>query len=68
MDLDFGHLGIDPLQTRQERAGTFRKLGEVWWGGRDHEITQPPMSLQLSPHQAARFLLSGRGENGQSRV
>jgi hypothetical protein len=28
--LDFGHSGIDPLQTRQERAGAVRKLGEVW--------------------------------------
>jgi hypothetical protein len=66
--LDFGHSGIDPLQTRQERAGAVRKLGEVWWGGRHHEMTQPPMPLQLSPHLAAIFLLSGCGENGQSRV
>jgi hypothetical protein len=27
--LDFGHSGIDPLQTRQERAGVVLKLGEV---------------------------------------
>jgi hypothetical protein len=44
--LDFGHSGIDPLQTRQERAGAVRKLGEVWWGGRHDEMTQPPMPLQ----------------------
>ena len=46
LKLDFGHSGIDPLQTRQGRAGAVRKLGEVWWGGRYHEITQPPMPLQ----------------------
>jgi hypothetical protein len=30
LPLDFGHSGIDPLQTRQERAGAVRKLDEVW--------------------------------------
>jgi hypothetical protein len=68
LPLDFGHSGIDPLQTRQERAGTVRKFGEVWWGGRHHEMTQPPMPLPFSPHLAVIFLLSGGGENGQSRV
>jgi hypothetical protein len=43
--LDFGHSGIDPLQTRQERAGAIRKFGEVCWGGRHHEMTQPPTAL-----------------------
>ena len=66
--LDFGHSGIDPLQTRQEGAGAFRKSGEVWWEGRHQEIRQPPIPLQLSPHLPAIFLLSGCGENGQSRV
>jgi hypothetical protein len=37
--LDFGHSGINPLQTRQERAGAVRKLGEVWREGRHHEIS-----------------------------
>jgi hypothetical protein len=46
LGLDFGHSRIDPLQTRQERAGAVRKLGDVWWEGRHHEITQPPMPLQ----------------------
>jgi hypothetical protein len=46
MKLDFGHLGIDPLQIRQGRAVAARKLDEVWWRGRHHEITQPPMPLQ----------------------
>jgi hypothetical protein len=57
--LDFGHSGIDPLQTRQERAGAVLKIGKVWCEGRHHEITWPPMPLQLSPHLAAIFLLSG---------
>jgi hypothetical protein len=26
LQLDFGHLGIDPLQTKQERAGAVWKL------------------------------------------
>ncbi len=34
--LDFGHSGIDPLQTRQERLGAVLKLDEVWWEGRHH--------------------------------
>jgi AAA domain, putative AbiEii toxin, Type IV TA system len=66
--LDFGHSGINPLQTRQERAGAVRKLDEVWWEGRHHEITSPPRPLQLSPQPPAIFLLPGFGENGQSRV
>jgi hypothetical protein len=44
--LDFGHSGIDPLQIRQGRGDTVRKLGDVWWRGRHHEIAQPPMPLQ----------------------
>ena len=43
--LDFGHSGIDPLQVRQGRGGTVRKFGEVWWRGRHHEMTQPPIPL-----------------------
>jgi hypothetical protein len=43
--LDFGHSGINPLQTRQERAGAVRKFDEVWWEGRHREITPPPMPL-----------------------
>jgi hypothetical protein len=43
--LDFGHSGINPLQTRQEQVGAVWKLGEVWWEGRHHKITQPPMPL-----------------------
>jgi hypothetical protein len=65
-DLDFGHSGIDPLQTRQERAGGVLKIGQVWCEGRHHEITWPPMPLQLSPHLPAIFLLSGLKEEGQS--
>jgi predicted RNase H-like nuclease (RuvC/YqgF family) len=45
MELDFGHSGIDPLQIRQGRGDTVRKLGDVWWRGRHHEIAQPPMPL-----------------------
>jgi hypothetical protein len=45
LKLDFGHSGINPLQTRQERAGVVRKFDEVWWDGRHHEITPPPMPL-----------------------
>jgi hypothetical protein len=45
LELDFGHSGIDPWRTRQERAGGVRKLDEVWWEGRHHEMTQPPMPL-----------------------
>jgi hypothetical protein len=56
------------MQTMQERADAVRKSGEVWWGGRHHEMTQPPMPRHLSPHLPAIFLLSGWGENGQSRV
>ena len=44
--LDFGHPGINPLQTGQERAGAVWKLHEVWWESRHHEITPPPMPLQ----------------------
>jgi hypothetical protein len=44
--LDFGHSGIDHLQMRQGRADTVLKLGEVWWRGGHHEITQPPMPRQ----------------------
>ncbi len=68
LGLDFGHSGIAPLQTRQGRAGVVLKIGEVWWGGRHHEIRQPLVPLQLSPRLAAIFLLSGPEENGQSRV
>jgi hypothetical protein len=68
LELDFGHSGIDPLQIRQGRTGTVRELDQVWWRGRHHEMTQPPMPLPSSPHLAAIFLLSGGGENGQSRV
>jgi len=66
--LDFGHSGIDPLQSRKEQAGTVRKFGNVRWEGRHHEITQSPISLQESFQLAAFFLLSGCRENGQSRV
>jgi hypothetical protein len=52
MELDFGHSGIDPLQTRQKRAGAGQELGEVWWGVSHHEIIQPPMPQQLSLHYA----------------
>ena len=66
--LDFGHSGINPLQTRQERGGAVWKLNQVWWEGGHHEITLPPMPLPSSPQLAAIFLLPGWDENGQSRV
>jgi hypothetical protein len=31
-------LGIVPLRIRQVWASAVQKLGEVWWGGRHHEI------------------------------
>jgi hypothetical protein len=68
ISLDLGHSGIDPLLTRQEPAGDVRKLDQVWWGGRHHEMTWPPMPLPLSSHVAAIFLLSRSWGNGQSRV
>jgi hypothetical protein len=66
--LDFSRSGIDPLQTRQERAEGVRKFGGVRWEDRHHKITQPPMPLPLSPHLSAMFLLPGCRENDQSRV
>jgi hypothetical protein len=29
IELDFGHLGMEPLSIRQGRAGAVQKLGEV---------------------------------------
>jgi transposase, IS5 family len=45
LELDFGHSEIDPLQIRQERGCTVRKLGEVWRRSRHHKIAQPPRPL-----------------------
>jgi hypothetical protein len=66
--LDFGHLGMEPLWIRQRQAGAGQKIAEVWWGGRYHEIPSPPIPLQKSPHLAAIFLVSGFEKKGQSRV
>jgi hypothetical protein len=38
LSLDFGHLGMEPLSIRRGLAGAVQKFGEVWWGGRHHEI------------------------------
>ncbi len=53
--LDFGHFGIDLLQTRQGRAGAARKFSEVEWECRPHEMTEHCRLLSIKALAGSRF-------------